>query len=180
MLSVREITQADIDRIADYWLQSDPVFLQNMGVDLSKMPNREQWVQMLSEQLEQPYEHKKSYATIWEIDGVAVGHCNVNKIEFGASAHMHLHLWQPQHRMKGAGVELVKMSLPWFFNNLQLQVLFCEPYALNPAPNKTLEKLGFQFVRQYRTTPGWINFEQDVNLWQLKLADWKVIKPLQA
>jgi hypothetical protein len=46
--------------------------------------------------------------------------------------------------------------------------LYCEPYALNPAPNKTLEKLGFKFLKTYTTIPGWINFEQEVNLWELK------------
>lgn len=173
MLSVREITASDIDHIADYWLQSDPAFLQNMGVDLSRMPDRQQWTQMLCEQLDQPYELKKSYATIWELDGMAVGHCNVNKIEFGVSAYMHLHLWKPQYRMKGAGAQLVKMSLPWFFKNLKLQVVYCEPYALNPAPNKTLEKAGFSFIRKHITTPGWINFEQEVNQWALTLADFQ-------
>jgi RimJ/RimL family protein N-acetyltransferase len=60
---------------------------------------------------------------------------------------MHLHLWYPDKRIKGMGVQLVKKSLPYFFNNLHLKTLYCEPYALNPAPNKTLPKVGFEFVK---------------------------------
>lgn len=34
--------------------------------------------------------------------------------------------------------------------------------------NKTLVKLGFEFIRKYKTRPGWINFEQEVNRYELK------------
>lgn len=87
MLSVREIQAGDMDLIAAYWLRADSTFLTGMGVDLGKLPGREQWITMLSEQLSQP----------------------------------------------------------------------C----------RALAKLGFELVRQHVTTPGWINFEQPVNLWEL-------------
>lgn len=166
-LSVREIQSRDIPCIIDYWLGSDDVFLRDMGVDITKIPARGQWESMLSEQLSQPYEEKKSYCMIWEVNGAAAGHSNVNKIIFGKEAFMHLHLWHNNTRKKGAGSMFVKMTLPYFFENLKLDKLYCEPYALNPAPNKTLEKTGFTFVKNYITTPGWINFEQPVNLWEL-------------
>ncbi|MEL7119370.1 MAG: GNAT family protein [Bacteroidota bacterium] len=80
---------------------------------------------------------------------------------------MHLHLWKPELRKRGEGTQLVKMSLPLFFETFKLQKLYCEPYALNPAPNKTLPKLGFQFVEQYETIPGWINLPQIVRKYVL-------------
>lgn len=166
-LSVRPIQEADIAPLADYWFHASPEFLIGMGVDLSKMPERVQWEQMLLTQIGQPFPEKQSYCIIWEIDGQASGHCNINKITFGKEASMHLHMWQSPSRQKGLGAQLVQMSLPFFFENYGLEVLNCEPYALNPAPNKTLEKVGFQWIKEYITTPGWINFEQPVNLWQL-------------
>jgi len=168
MLSVREIQSPDIDLITDYWLGANPAFLEGMGVDRSKMPSREQWQEMLMAQLGQAYPEKQSYCTIWELDGVAVGHCNVNKIVFGEEAYMHLHMWQPSAREKGLGTAFVQLSLPYFFRNLALQRIYCEPYALNPAPNKTLEKLGFQLLKSVVTTPGWLNFEQAVHVWVLE------------
>ena len=167
-LSVRPLQESDIDAIADYWLHSDPDFLQGMGVDLAKLPGRSFWTDMLSEQLGQTLEEKKSYCFIWLLDNKAVGHSNVNKIAFGSEAYMHLHLWQTDVRQKGLGTAFVKMTLPYFFEHLQLQKIYCEPYSLNPAPNKTLEKVGFRFVKTYTTTPGWINFEQPVNLWEME------------
>jgi len=165
-LSVREIQKEDIDSIIHYWLNSDPAFLEGMGVDLSKIPLRDQWEEMLTEQLKQSYPEKKSYCLIWLLDGKAIGHSNVNKIIFGQKAYMHLHIWEKGVRKKGIGTALVKMGLPLFFKHLQLKKICCEPYALNPAPNKVLDKAGFEFVRTYITTPGFLNFEQPVNLWE--------------
>jgi len=172
-LSAREITIDDIPYIVRYWLESDKDFLVGMGVDLAKLPGKEDLEKMLAQQLSQSYTEKKAYSTIWQINGQPIGHCNVNKIIFGEEASMHLHLWNTQTRQKGAGAQLVKLSLPFFFNNLQLKKLYCEPYALNPAPNKTLPKAGFTFIKEYITIPGTLNFEQPVNRWELTLADFQ-------
>ncbi len=172
-LSVRELQAEDIPLIADYWLNSEPAFLIDMGVDLAKVPTRDDMTAMLTNQLSLPVPERMSYALIWLVNNEPVGHCNVNNIRFGESAYMHLHLWQPAVRQKGAGTELVKRSLPYFFEKLQLQTLYCEPYALNPAPNKTLPKVGFEFVKRHITVPGSINFEQEVNLWKLTRAAYE-------
>jgi RimJ/RimL family protein N-acetyltransferase len=166
-LTVREIEPSDVALIVAYWLESNPAHHTAMGVDLAKMPSGEQLTAMISEQLTQSYEQKKAYCIIWEIDGKPVGHSNVNKIIFGEEAYMHLHLWHSSTRQKGAGSAFVQMTIPWFFINMQLKTLYCEPYKLNPAANKTLEKAGFEFVKEHITIPGALNFEQPVYLWQL-------------
>ena len=167
ILSVREIQESDIVPLSRYWFHAEPSFLTGMGVDLAKMPTEQQWMNMLAEQIRSPYEQKQSYCIIWEIDKIPVGHSNINRIVFGQEAFMHLHLWKPDVRKKGMGTQLVQMTLPYFFKNYRLQTLYCEPYLLNPAPHKTLEKVGFQFVKEYVTTPGWINFEQPVRRWEM-------------
>lgn len=165
----------DIPLVVRYWTTSDPDFLTGMGVDLNKLPDGETLTDMLTTQLELPTAEKASYALIWLLENTPVGHTNVNKISFGEEACMHLHIWQSGYRQSGMGTALVKRSLPYFFENLRLKRLFCEPYALNPAPNKTLEKVGFEFVKRYRTIPGAINFEQEVNRWKLTREKYEQI-----
>ena len=148
-----------------------------MGVDMNKMPTRQKWKEMLLEQLSQSYEEKKSYCIIWLVNGKPIGHSNINKIIFGEEAYMHLHIWYADVRKKGFGTAFIKMTLPWFFEKYKLKKLYCEPYALNPAPNKILEKAGFKFVKEYVTTPGWLNFEQPVKLWIMNYNNFKNIKP---
>ena len=175
-LSVREITSADIDLIIAYWLSADVSFLNGMGADITKMLSGDEWKKMLTEQLNRSLKEKKSYCIIWLSDGHPVGHSNVNKIQFGEEAYMHLHLWKADSRQKGMGTVLVKMSLPIFFDNLELERLYCEPFALNPAPNKTLEKAGFTFIKEHITVPGILNFEQRVKLWELRADNFRKMK----
>jgi RimJ/RimL family protein N-acetyltransferase len=174
-INVREIELKDIDLIADYWLESEPDFLINMGVDLNKLPTRSGLRKMLTEQVNTSITDKKSYALIWELDGKQIGHSNVNGIEYGKQATMHLHLWESKNRKKGIGTELVRKSLPFYFEQLNIERIICEPYALNPAPNKTLEKVGFEFIKKYKTIPGSLNFEQDVNHWELTKEKYEEI-----
>ncbi len=177
-LSVREITEADFEPLANYWQNADALYLKSMGADKSKLPQRDKFIQMLLEQVKAPYTEKKSYCLIWCVNGLAVGHSNVNRIEYGSHAFMHLHVWNGNNRKGGFGREFVKLSVPYFFSNLKLNKIFCEPYALNPAPNKVLEKAGFNFIKMHVTTPGLINFEQEVNLWELSIE--KYLALLQA
>jgi RimJ/RimL family protein N-acetyltransferase len=166
-LSVRPMTAPDVVLISDYWCTASDDVLRGMGADPAKMPTRDNWHQMLHTQLETPMLEKKSWCMIWLVDDVPAGHCNINKIVPGREAYMHLHLWQSDGRQKGMGAKLVAMTLPYFFENYSLEELYCEPYALNPAPNRTLAKVGFKLVRQEVTTPGILNFEQEVNLWKI-------------
>ena len=112
---------------------------------------------------------------IWELNGKQIGHSNVTRIEYGEEATMHLHLWKLTHRNKGIGTELVKKSLPFYFSKLKIKKLICEPYALNPSPNRTLRKIGFKLMKNYRTIPGPSNFEQEVNRWELTKNDFEKI-----
>ena len=161
-LIVREANLDDIYLIVNYWMASTDAHLVGMGVDLKKVPNKED----LTIALTHAITTKKSYAIIWEYNGEAVGHTNVNNFTVGKEAYMHIHLWKNNKRQKGLGLEFIRKSLPLYFNNLQLETVFCEPYALNPAANKVLRKIGFEFVKKHTTIPGSLNFEQEVNLWK--------------
>jgi RimJ/RimL family protein N-acetyltransferase len=174
-LSVTEIQLAHIELITQYWLSSEKSFLTNMGVDINKVPVREQWIQMLTTQINTPIRERKSYCIIWQVDGKPVGHSNTNPTFFGKEAYMHLHIWDSNIRKKGVGTALLKLTLPLFFEKLQLKKLISEPYALNPAPNKTLEKACFQMVKEYTTTPGPLNFEQPVKRWELSYEQFKLL-----
>ena len=166
-LHVREMILEDVPHLTNYWTTASPTYLEGMGADASKMPTKLGWESFLTESVLDPYPQKKAYYTIWEIEGESVGHCNVNLIQFGKEAFMHLHLWQPIQRGQGIGRKLVQQSIPFFFRNLQLKTLYCQPFSQNPAPNAVLPKAGFTFVKKYTTIPGPINFEQEVNLYQI-------------
>lgn len=167
-LSVRELELIDIEKIVDYFVKSDADFLKGMGADKSKLPIRKEWISKLKSEFKKPNKEKEFYYIIWMINNEPIGHSNINKIDFGNSATMHLHLWKNERRKKGLGLDFLRQTIPYYFKNFELDTLICEPYSENIAPNNVLKKLGFEFVREYETTPGWINFYQTVNRYELK------------
>jgi len=174
-LNAREVRKEDIPLILNYWYSCSEEYLRGMGADINKLPSRDEFGKMIENQIEKSYEQKNGYATIWEIDGVPCGHCNINGIKYGEVANMHLHMWKPQNRKRGMGITLVKKSIALFFENFELKKIICEPYALNPAPNKLIPKLGFDFIKKYHTTPGSINFPQEVNCYTLSKEKFQLL-----
>ncbi len=171
--SIREMTLEDIPLVVDYFVLADEKYLYGMGALKNKLLPREEWIRLLQVEIAKPYIEKEFYYLIWLIDNQPVGHSNVNNIHYGDSATMHLHVWDQQKRMKGMGVEFLKKTIPLYFEKLMLKKLICEPYSQNVAPNKTLSKLGFTFIRAYETVPGWINYRQVVNRYELTAIQLK-------
>jgi len=168
MQTVRELEKRDIPFIINYWMESEDDYLRGMGVNLAKMPERNEWKEFLEKLVETADQEKPSFCLIWELHGQPIGHCNVSKITYGEKAYMHLHIWNSQHRKQGLAASFLDQSIPTFFEKLELKELFCEPWAENPAPNKALPKAGFELVDTYFGIPGWINFEQEVNVYRYK------------
>lgn len=167
-LKITPLKREHIPLIINYWHNSTPDHLIGMGVDLNKIPKVENFEKFLNQQIDLPNSEKQSLALIWYYNDQPIGHCNVNDIKINDSAFMHLHIWTKTDRQKGIGFQLLQLSIDYFFETLNLKVLYSQPYSRNKAPNKVLDKLGFSFIKTYKTVPGSINFEQDVNLWELK------------
>ena len=157
------VSEADFLGMVEYFLTANEAFLRGMGVDPTKLPRREAWLERLLPDLRRPDRDKQTFYLGWDCDGVRVGHCNVNPLLHGQHACVHLHLWDAQARRAGLGTELLRLSIEIFFGRFALQRLYCEPYAHNAAPNRVLTKAGFRWLERYRTTPGLICFEQKVN-----------------
>ena len=81
---------------------------------------------------------------------------------------MHLHVLDPDSRKSGIGAGCVGLSANLYFERLRLKRLFCEPYAFNVAPNRTLQKAGFKYLKTHMTVPGPLNFHQAVNRWVIE------------
>jgi RimJ/RimL family protein N-acetyltransferase len=161
-------TREEYELMLDYFYEADDPFLRGMGVDRMKLPERDKWLDALLVDHEKPDRERDRFYLVWLFRGRRVGHSSINKIVPGAEAFMHLHLWNPKLRQAGLGTEFVRRSVNFYFERFNLRKLVCEPWAGNLAPNRVLEKLGFTFVRQYRTTPGVIAYEQDVNRYELR------------
>lgn len=166
-LQVREMDSGEACLVIDYFLTADKEHLNRLGVAFNKLPTREKWNEILLEDFERPLEKRKFFYVIWELEGIATGHSHIGDIVYGKEAYMHLHLWKPEQRKSGNGTWLVRESIRMYFEKFSLERLFCQPNALNAAPNKILQKIGFEFLETLETTPSWINYYQPINKWVL-------------
>ena len=168
--NVREMNLSEVHLMINYFLEADHSFLSVLGVDPAKLPQFDQWYEILRQDFDRPINDRHFFYLVWELDGIAVGHSHINDIVYAKEAFMHLHIWNPAQRKAGNGTFFVRESITIYFELFNLLKLFCQPYALNPAPNRTLQKVGFEYLKTYETTPSWLNFPQPVTLWMLNRA----------
>ena len=167
-LTVREMTAAETDLIVEYFLNSTPEHLEMLGVDPTRFPPAAGWRERLRRECALPADQRSSMLVIWLSDGQPIGFSTSDKIIHGEQANMHLHVTDPGRRSQGVGAECVRRSVDLYFDRLKLKRLFCEPHAFNVAPNRTLQKAGFNDLQTHMTVPGPLNFHQAVTRWVIE------------
>jgi len=172
--------EGEYEGMVDYFLGGNEEFLTGMGVDLAKLPTRAEWLRAALADHERPDAETQRFFVAWLFEGRIVGHSSISHIATGETAHCHLHLWKPGLRKSGMGSAFLSGSIDIYFERFALKSLASEPYAENPAPNRALPKLGFRFVRRYRTVPTGMAFEQDVNRYEITRDEWITLRPRDA
>lgn len=167
-LSVREMELSEVGFVIDYFHNATPEHLETMGVDPSRLPRRAVWLENYAREYSQPIEQRSTFLAIWLADNAPVGFSTCNPVFYGDRAHMHLHIVAPANRQSGVGVACVKLSAALYFERLKLKRLFCEPNAFNVAPNRTVQKAGFKYLKTHMTVPGALNYHQAVTRWVLE------------
>jgi RimJ/RimL family protein N-acetyltransferase len=167
-VSVREMQLAEVGTRIRYFYEASDDYLLALGVDRELLPTPEAWQSLHERDYERPLTERENYALVWELDGQAVGFSSLDHIVFGQEAFMHLHIVEPSRRRRGFGANFVKLSASNYFEVFELKHLFCEPNALNAAPNRTLQRAGFAYLFSHETIPGPINFRQVTTRWVLE------------
>jgi RimJ/RimL family protein N-acetyltransferase len=167
---VREMPLEDVGLRIKYFHDASDEYLMMLGVDRNLLPDPDAWWALHERDYARPLRERESYALLWELNTHPVGFSSLDHIVFGDHAFMHLHLLESRNRRRGLGTEFAKRSAQIYFQVFELQRLFCEPNALNAAPNRTLRRAGFEYLFGHETVPGPINFRQVTTRWVLKRA----------
>ena len=166
-ITVRPMTLQETAEIIEYFHSATPEHLEMLGVDPTRLPPVSQWQRLYEQMFDRPVEQRNSFLVSWLSDDKFFGFSTADKIRIGQQAYMHLHITDPPLRKQGIGAECVRRTVELYFHALQLKQLFCEPNAFNVAPNRTLQKAGFTYVKTHMTVPGPLNFHQAVNRWMI-------------
>jgi RimJ/RimL family protein N-acetyltransferase len=164
-LLIREMTLEEVGLVINYFHGATPEHLETLGVDPTRLPSRSDWRARYVAEYCKPTPERSTLLVIWNLDERPVGFSTSEKIVYGEQAHMHLHIVDPQLRGSGVGSASLPDTIAFYFRRLKLKRLFCEPNAFNVGPNRTLQKVGFRYVKTYKTVPGPLNYHQSVNRW---------------
>ena len=167
-LDVRAMRLDETDLVTDYFHASTPEHLELMGVDPTRISPRAVWSARFKELFALPVKERPSFYVIWRLDDRPIGFSSCDKIVIGSYANMHLHVTEPALRQSGIGTACVRASAEIYIKTFELERLFCEPNAFNVAPNRTLQKAGFKYLKTHMTVPGPLNYHQTVTRWVLE------------
>jgi RimJ/RimL family protein N-acetyltransferase len=167
-VSVREMHVSEVGIRIKYFHEASDDYLLALGVDRALLPTPEAWLSFHERDFERPLKERENYSLVWELDGQAVGFSSLDHIVFGQEAFMHLHIVEPSRRRRGLGAHFVTLSASKYFEVFELMHLYCEPNALNTAPNRTLQRAGFTYLFSHETIPGPINLRQVTTRWVLE------------
>lgn len=170
-LSVRAMRPDEVGLRIDYFHDATDEHLLRLGVDRSRLPPRADWQAWYAEDYLRPIEQRQSFTLVWLLDDEIVGFSSTDRIVFGETAFMHLHILDPNRRASGLGTQFVRLSAAAYFATLQLQRLYCQPNAFNTAPNRTLQRAGFRYECTIETRPSDMNFVQPVTRWVVHAPD---------
>ena len=167
-LTVREMRVEEADLIVDYFHNSTPEHLETLGVDPTRRASPEACRDRYRREYALPINQRATLLVIWLSNDRPIGFSTSDKIVYGDRANMHLHIVNADNRRSGVGAACVRNSVDIYFERLKLKRLFCEPNAFNVAPNRTLQKAGFKYVKTHMTVPGPLNYHQAVTRWVIE------------
>ncbi len=165
---VRELELSEVGFRIDYFLEASNEYLQTLGVERARLPERDAWLAHYAQEFSLPIRARESYLLAWELDGQLVGFSSADPFVFGSEAFMHLHIGVADRRRSGLGVQFVRLSAERYFSALELERLYCQPNAFNVAPNRTLQKAGFRYVQTLMDQPHPMNSRQAMTRWVLE------------
>lgn len=166
------MTEIDIISIVNYFHDASEEYLLGMGAIKARLPSKESWIASIKADWQKENTDKALYYLIWELDGKAIGHSNLNNINYGNEAFMHLHIWDKEVRKKRLGAKFIRKSLSYYFKHFELKTLVVEPFAKNPAPTNTIIASGFTFERERETIPSIVCDMQIVKRYTLSREAW--------
>lgn len=165
---MRLMDLAEVGLRIDYFHEATDDYLRRLGVDRALLPTRSAWQATSEADFARPVADRETLLLVWERDGLVVGFSSADRIVFGVEAFMHLHLLHASDRGRGLGTNFVRRSARLYFELLGLDRLYCEPNALNIAPNRTLQAAGFRYLFTHETAPTPINYLQLMTRWVLE------------
>jgi RimJ/RimL family protein N-acetyltransferase len=149
---LRDVEEPDIDPIVGYWHDSDPAYLDGLGIDRGKLTSREASRKRFLTFLPTDTGPRERAALVVTLAGRLVAYTSVNFWNSSEGA-IHLHVLDDTLRHKGVSSVLFVRVLEVYFHKFQLTRLVMQTSPSNDAINGLLRKFGLSPTRQFLDKP---------------------------
>jgi RimJ/RimL family protein N-acetyltransferase len=147
-VSVRDLSEADIPLVLDYWFRSPPGFVESLGADPTKLPIETEFADTLGRRIRSNQGLASSKLNSLAIlhEGRFVGFHNLNPLVEGDFGVFHAHIARPELRRRGVAECSYPQACRVFLQRFDLKRILFKTPAQNLGAIRVKEKLGIRFI----------------------------------
>jgi RimJ/RimL family protein N-acetyltransferase len=147
-VSVRDLSEADIPFVLDYWFRSPPGFIESLGADLAKLPDEAQFADSLRQRVRRNEALASSKLSSLAIlhDGQFIGFHNLNPLVEGDFGVFHAHISRPEFRRRGVAECSYPQACRLFLQRFDLKRILFKTPVQNVGALRVKEKLGIRCI----------------------------------
>jgi RimJ/RimL family protein N-acetyltransferase len=147
-VSVRDLSEADIPFVLEYWFRSPPGFIESLGADPTKLPAEAQFADSLRQRVLLNAGLDRSRLTSLAVlhEGQFVGFHNLSPLVEGDFGVFHAHISQPEFRRRGVAECSYPQACRVFLQRFDLKRILFKTPAQNAGAIRVKEKLGIRFI----------------------------------
>lgn len=147
-ISVRDLGEADIPIVLDYWFRSPPGFIESLGADPAKFPVEAAFADALRQRVQRNASLASSKLASLAIlhEGEFIGFHNLNPLVEGDHAVFHAHIARPEFRRRGVAEHSYPQACRVFLERFDLKRILFKTPVQNVGAIRVKEKLGIRFI----------------------------------
>jgi RimJ/RimL family protein N-acetyltransferase len=178
-VSVRDLSEADIPFVLDYWFRSPQGFIESLGADPTKLLAEDQLADSLRQRvrMNQTLADSKLSSLAIVHDGQFVGFHNLNPLTEGDFGIFHAHISRPEYRRRGVAECSYPQACRVFLQRFELRRILFKTPVQNVGAIRVKEKLGIRCIGEETVDFGIIRPGTLVKVFELTREEAGVPRP---
>lgn len=168
---LRDMEEADVERIVDYWHENDAGFLQSLGVDPRKFVSKDETKRrLLSSTAQDDSDRTRAYFIV-SSGRELIAYTNLN-FRSRDEAVAHFHVLKKGIRSKAIAYQLFLDAVKAFFNNFPINVVVMETSPENERINHFLQRFGLTPRKEHIANPDGMARPGEFNVYEIHREDY--------
>lgn len=164
---LRDMEEADVQSIVNYWYGNDPAYLQSLGVDLKKLVSKDEIERRLLSSISEGASNRTRAYFIVSSGRELVAYTNLN-FRSADEAVAHFHILKRGIRSKAVAYHLFVEAIKTFFNLFPITVVVMQTSPENERINHFLQKFGLTHRKERLSDPDGMARAGEFNVYEIR------------